>query len=580
MASQRHRLHNALMAASLPGAALGLLTALPLTPAQAQNVGADLKVVSPRSGATLGDKAFSLDVSFHSRSSVPVISTELWVDGVRWVHRDLDTPQVKNVLSFAVDSSSLSQGSHTFLVRVYTANGGVGEARLEALAGSEGTQTATGSNAPAMKFNTPVNGRRVMGQVDLLLDSPTVNGMNPYVTIYVDKQFKTLKNFPPYNYTWDTTAVANGLHTIEATSYLESSQQSTSRSIKVLVDNPGGNTALKTDIPDLSIGGKNAVSTAKSIAIGLPAKKATLGSPTIAEDLRPSQALKAASVGLDKNLQATMPAVAPVAEGMPTLTAPSASAMLAAHKSGAAHHVVAPLSMHTASKRTPLISLVSARPDAASAMTLTVDAHTSTVSHHAQTMMAMHADMARLASETQIDQMDAAPTISPATPILPSPMIAAHAVLGAPHYHARMHHAASHSGLRAVLRHGHHGILQGADYRPLQVAFNGQQIAFDVQPRVEAGLPIAPFRQIFEHTGGQVDWVEKTQVVHAVNASKEITIKVGKSTATVNGQNVSMERPAFTERGRTIVPLSFVGSALDVNIDYDAMSGKLQITSK
>ena len=116
--------------------------------------------------------------------------------------------------------------------------------------------------------------------------------------------------------------------------------------------------------------------------------------------------------------------------------------------------------------------------------------------------------------------------------------------------------------------------------RSFQVAFDGQQIAFDVAPRVENGMPLAPFRQIFEHTGGQVMWAPQTKVVRAVNGEKEVIIRVGQDRATVNGSNVTMEKPAYIEKGRTIVPLTFVGQALDVDVQYDPATGRLQIKSK
>jgi hypothetical protein len=117
-------------------------------------------------------------------------------------------------------------------------------------------------------------------------------------------------------------------------------------------------------------------------------------------------------------------------------------------------------------------------------------------------------------------------------------------------------------------------------FSPMQVAFDGAQIAFDVQPRVEAGLPMAPFRQIFEHTGGIVQWVSASKVLRAVNSDREVVIKVGQKQATVNGEKFKLDRAAFLDQGRTIVPLSFVGTALDVNVDYDPATGRLQITSK
>src|SRR5439155_19885756 len=112
------------------------------------------------------------------------------------------------------------------------------------------------------------------------------------------------------------------------------------------------------------------------------------------------------------------------------------------------------------------------------------------------------------------------------------------------------------------------------------VAFDGDLIAFDVLPRIEAGIRLAPFRQIFEHTGGKLYWFGgQAQLVRAVNSTREIEVKIGRDKAKVNNEPVQMERKAFIERGRTIVPLSFVRDALGVKVTFDSNTGRLLIES-
>ena len=663
MGLQRRRLYQAISSVALPGLALGMLAALPLTPAQAQATAAELKILSPKAGESLGANAFSLDVAFHSRTSAPIATAELWVDGVRWVRRDLDTPQVKNVLSFAIDATTLSEGSHAFLVRVFTTTGGVGETKLQIVAGSNAGVVTTAPNAPDLTFATPGNGRRVLGQVELLIDSPAKNGLNPYVTIYVDKQFKTLKNFPPYSYTWDTSNVSNGPHTIEATSYLDSTKESTSRRIRVFVDNPGGNTEIKKDIPDLSLAarGKTA-SAAKVVALAFPthgeaghkaahgvAGVARLGTPTAhfvpAHEITPVPSLVPTGVPIVSDrlsavthvavvaAPAVSPMVATAAESVavPVLNlqapvfAPVPVAIPPVHKQGVALAVRVPavtapdpsfpapsaaVSVHEATVVAPVVSpvplpvsaVVVAAPTMATVSSVVSVVTASSVSSElsaptfsaasvpirsvrvAPVTMANDTVVARPATVVAARLFGAAPlAVAPhlyggnLSAVMSSAAVPASAFSGT---RSAIRPQFSHAGHRLVVRPTVHGAFQPSPTRNIQVAFNGEQIAFDVQPRVEAGLPLAPFRQIFEHTGGQVDWVEKTQVVHAVNAEREIVITVGKSTALVNGRNVTLDRPAFVERGRTIVPLSFVGSALDVTVKYDSATGRLQITGK
>ena len=107
------------------------------------------------------------------------------------------------------------------------------------------------------------------------------------------------------------------------------------------------------------------------------------------------------------------------------------------------------------------------------------------------------------------------------------------------------------------------------------VSFNDRPVHFDVQPRVEHGLPLLPFRQLFERTGGTVSWQDATQTVHAVNSDKDVLLTIGNRRATINSETVTLDAAPTLQSGRTIVPLSFVKQALDVEIHYDPLTGKV-----
>ncbi len=567
----------------LPAAGLfavtGALTAPVLAQTQSPVVqsGAKLTVLSPRAGDAVGGGMFALDVRFESRSTSPVVSAELWVDGVRWVERALDTPQTKNVLSFNVDASTLAEGAHTLLVKVLTQDGQASQTQLQIVAGSNGVAESNLSG-PEMAFRTPVNGKRVSGTVELLLDAKARAGVNPYVTFYVDKQFKTLKNFPPYSYTWDTTMVANGYHTVEAMGYLESTNASTVRRMQVYVDNAGGNTDLKTDVPDLrrvtktpvanaartvapanpqtapALAARPAVSaataTAKPLALPLP-RPAT--SPVLTKVSRSSVAVRSLGMNAEvANVEAET--VAPVRSAMPRLPRPVVSGTVKSVASTVAPApVVVPLTVRPRAVQTVKVAKVTKSAGATLTLPLPVAPRATIVSPITRVTVA-------------------APVAVKPAPVSP---IVRKTALATP---------------RASFKPQSRNIELGAEPKVLidvvrpskavQVAFDGTRIAFDVQPRVEKGLPLAPFRQIFEHTGGQVQWVPETRVIRAVNADREIVIAVGRPGAKINGQNVTLARPAYIEQGRAIVPLSFVGQALDVDVKYDAKTGRIQITSK
>ena len=115
--------------------------------------------------------------------------------------------------------------------------------------------------------------------------------------------------------------------------------------------------------------------------------------------------------------------------------------------------------------------------------------------------------------------------------------------------------------------------------KTFDVAFNHSMINFDVPPRIENGLPLAPFRAIFEHNGGTVQWFNQSKIVRAIDNDHEIEIHVGSKEAKVNNRPLMMEAIPYIDSGRTIVPLSFIRDAMNVKVTFDPTNGHLLIES-
>jgi LysM repeat protein len=112
------------------------------------------------------------------------------------------------------------------------------------------------------------------------------------------------------------------------------------------------------------------------------------------------------------------------------------------------------------------------------------------------------------------------------------------------------------------------------------VVLDNQKIDFDVQPRLENGIPLAPFRQIFEHAGGVVVWNNENQAIRAANDRTDVRLQIGSKQASVNQTVVVMDREAFLDSGRTIVPLGFLEKALDMKAEYDPKTGAILFSRK
>lgn len=109
------------------------------------------------------------------------------------------------------------------------------------------------------------------------------------------------------------------------------------------------------------------------------------------------------------------------------------------------------------------------------------------------------------------------------------------------------------------------------------IFLNGNLVNFDVSPRVAEGIPLTPFRHLFEANGGKVKWNHEAKEVDAEGQGHTVWFRIGDANAKVNNQIFKLEMPPFLEAGRAIVPLSFMTDALNVKISYDPNTGHVLI---
>lgn len=509
-----------------PAATALALAAVGISPAFAQQAAivrggaAEIRVLRPLRGEVIAPGTFSLETSFQARTAAKISAAELYVDGVRWARRDFDAPLAKYVLSFEVDGRTLAAGEHKVTVKLIAEDGTSAETDVPLLVDGPKpvapvvAPTARSGYGPTLAFR-PLP-KKLTGTVEIDLSIKEEN-LNPYVSFFVDNQFKTLKNYPPYTFAWDTTTATNGYHVIKATGYLESTGVTSEQRIQVYVDNPGGFTnrvaapdkTVKTSEPSPSLEIKSTVAAPEAVAARLSAgvrigERAPIGLDTLKAPEAPSMAVS----GI----------FAPVAPG--SLRTIERSAPLSPSRE------VLPATMGLAAPAA-LRTVPVGRPVAVAPYSLT-SAHTVAIRGGAQVRRPATITASRPSARVNTSHLAKMPDLS----------------------------------------------------APLQVAFDGTMIAFDVAPRIENGLPLAPFRQIFEHTGGLVTWAHNEKTVRAVNSEREVVFTVGAPQGKVNGEAVKMDRKAYIESGRAIVPLSFVGKALDVKVDFDPATGRLQITSQ
>jgi len=113
----------------------------------------------------------------------------------------------------------------------------------------------------------------------------------------------------------------------------------------------------------------------------------------------------------------------------------------------------------------------------------------------------------------------------------------------------------------------------------IRVTVDGDDLAFDQPPVMLGASVLVPLRGVFERLGAQVEWEAATRTITATRYDTQIVLRLGSSYATVNGEGRTLQAPAASIGGRTMVPLRFVSEALDANVQWQANSRTVVITS-
>jgi len=96
-------------------------------------------------------------------------------------------------------------------------------------------------------------------------------------------------------------------------------------------------------------------------------------------------------------------------------------------------------------------------------------------------------------------------------------------------------------------------------------------------PVIVQGRTMLPVRAIVEALGGSVSWDAARRAVGIVLGAKTLDLVIGKPFATVNGAPLAID-PANTHvaplivRGRTMLPVRFVGEQLGATIDWEPVN--------
>ncbi|PRR74175.1 stalk domain-containing protein [Neomoorella humiferrea] len=121
------------------------------------------------------------------------------------------------------------------------------------------------------------------------------------------------------------------------------------------------------------------------------------------------------------------------------------------------------------------------------------------------------------------------------------------------------------------------GLAQGQQEIPVFV--DGLRVDFDVQPIIQNGRVLVPFRATGEALKVEVAWDGTTRTVSATDGKNSVRLQIDNNTAYHNGTPIPLDVPPQILNGRTLIPLRFFSEAFGCRVDWDGALMEVRITS-
>ena len=102
---------------------------------------------------------------------------------------------------------------------------------------------------------------------------------------------------------------------------------------------------------------------------------------------------------------------------------------------------------------------------------------------------------------------------------------------------------------------------------------------YDVPADQVRGRVMVPLRGVFESLGAKVKYDAGPRRITANRGKREVVLYIGRRDAFIDGRRQTLDVPADTIRGRTMVPLRFVGEALGAKVKWQGSTRSVYITT-
>lgn len=114
----------------------------------------------------------------------------------------------------------------------------------------------------------------------------------------------------------------------------------------------------------------------------------------------------------------------------------------------------------------------------------------------------------------------------------------------------------------------------------ISIYINDAELSSAQAPVMKGGRVLVPLRSIFEGLDAKVQYTNRTKTIVATRDDQEVTLTLGSKTAYINGEAISLDVPANTIKGNTMVPIRFVSEAFGEKVFWNSRNQRVDIKTK
>lgn len=114
----------------------------------------------------------------------------------------------------------------------------------------------------------------------------------------------------------------------------------------------------------------------------------------------------------------------------------------------------------------------------------------------------------------------------------------------------------------------------------ISIYIDGQKLTLDTKPIIDKSRTLVPLRGVFEKLGATVDWNKETSQAIVKNKFIEVLLEPNNQAVLVNGQVHFLDTSSRIQDERTLVPLRFVAETLGHKVTWNAISNRIDISTK